>query len=207
MSSGATYKDQPIGTLEELAALNIRRDQYGACAPRTPDTLGCPWFGRCPGKMFRDRQNGLQGPFNLAVFVALTPDEGSHANTIECACHQYFYSGLADRKIQADIARAKGLPFETIRIVAVQGDGRTFQERERTRAHAKADPNCPACKKGECHLMVDTLTKPREVKPFARPAESMKARALSQQIADQTEHGVESEVESLLATAIKEKTA
>lgn len=157
------YRDRPHGTLEELAQAKYHPSQYGSCSPRTQTSLGCPWYDICKFRDHRDRVNGKKGPCNIAALVTLSPAENSETDVMESACFEYYYAGLWQREQQMDKTG------EVIAIVAVEGDGRTFQQKENVRAHKKKDPECEACQTGQlCMKRKTVLTTARQVKPFQR---------------------------------------
>lgn len=164
----AAETGDPIGTKESLAEHALDPRRYGSCSPyEEGKNKGCPSYHNCRFTEYRDRIGGRVGPGNCGV-LSITP-EGAAAVNIK-ACWQYYQSGDDGKRRNAD---KNGW---MVQIIGLEGD--TVDDRGSRMMHAKRDPNCPACQKGNCQKMQQYEEK-REIPAFPRLGESKESEGIS----------------------------
>lgn len=150
----------PIGTREALEKYGLNPKVYGSCsAPLPGQNKGCPVFHHCRFGEYRDRRGGRSGPGNIGVLM-ITP-QGAAANHIK-SCFQYYQAGDDAKRRRSD---ENGW---VVKIVGLEGD--SVKDRGSRMLHAKRDPNCPACQKGNCQKMKQYV-EPRVIPAFPRLGE------------------------------------
>ena len=118
----------PIGTPEELRAAGLDLEQHASCGPNIKGTQrGCPYWKSCT--FDRKAMGGFKGsgPRNLAVYRRPGPGEGPAAEAAT-TCF-LFVQCDQNRMFEGMNRKNRGLPHETIVIVAHEGDGRKYMRR------------------------------------------------------------------------------
>jgi len=118
----------PIGTRAELDAHGIDPDMAGCCGPHLKGIQrGCQYWDSC---MHNKKALGGfkgQGPRNVAYYIEPAPGEGA---AMEASCPCFIFVGTLQNRMLAGMDRKnRGLPHETVMLVAVEGDGRKYLRR------------------------------------------------------------------------------